>query len=436
MSFSDSSASRLPISFARSEPIPDTTRKPQSSLSGTMTLTMSSMSSVTSALSQPSTTTSDTLTQHEPTHIPGLWKIGRHHVLSVEFPLVQYCLNFAENSWKLPQELQDTTLRALSALSVFDRPSHPAHWLFWGSKQVDNTLELTHRVIDAKNPPLIRYFGVRPNMLTLYLWHSKGWHQVIRSKLWYSQLAQKQAPIPSGPQTRKRHREPVVVSISSFADADVSPEGAPVTKRPRMQTRRSCLRKAASPLQTAATHSASILQPSGPLTTVEYTFETAPNPPASQWPSTCQTHSAKRVVVIEPASTSSTSSSALSQSPCPVPRTISSSISRSRNRSSSQISSETLIASNRSLSVASTTTANEPPESLNLKDMATEELVKADYQEEIISARITRSKGHSAAQQTRMKKSSPYATEKTEQVKMRRGNTKALCARKVGGGRK
>ncbi|PBK74493.1 hypothetical protein ARMSODRAFT_1081409 [Armillaria solidipes] len=420
ISFSDSSASRIPTSFARSEPLPTTTWEPHSSSNGTMKPTMSSMSPVTSAPSESSNTTSYTHPIHEPTDIPGLWKIGRRHVLSVEFPLVKHCLKLAETSWTLPQELQDTTLRALVALAVFGKPSHPAHWLLWGNKQVDATLELTHRVLDTK-PPLIKYFGARPEMFTLYLWHSKGWHEVIRSKLWYPQLAQKQAPAPSGPQTRKRHREPVVESTSNLGDAD----GASVTKRPRMQTRQSGQRKAASSPQTAAAHSTSTLRAS--------TSETLP---ASQRPTTRQSRSAKQVPVIESASISSTSSSALSQSPSPVPRTISSSIPRSRNRSNSQISSETLVASDRSLSVASTTTATETPGSLNVKDMATEELVKPDYQAEGVSARTTRSKGLSAAQQARAKKPSPYTTEKAEQLKMGRGNTKASSARKVRGGRK
>ncbi|KAK0195463.1 hypothetical protein F5146DRAFT_288466 [Armillaria mellea] len=418
--FSDSSASRILTSFARSEPLPTTTLEPQSSSSGTMKPTMSTMSPVASAPSESSNTTSYTHPIYEPTDIPGLWKIGRRHVLSVEFPLVKHCLKLAETSWTLPQELQDTTLRALVALAVFGKPSHPAHWLLWGNKQVDATLELTHRVLDAK-PPLIKYFGARPEMFTLYLWHSKGWHEVIQSKLWYSQLAQKQAPAPSGPQTRKRHREPVVDSTSNLGDAD----GASVIKRPRMQTRQSGQRKAASSPQTAAPHSTTTLRAS-----------TSETPPASQRPSTRQSRSTKQVPVIESASTSSTSSSVLSKSPSPVPRTISSSISRSRNRSNSQISSETLVASHRSLSVASTTTATETPGSLNVKDMTTEELVKVDYQEERISARTTRSKGLSAAQQARAKKSSPYTTEKAEQLKMGRGNTKTSSARKVRGGRK
>ncbi|KAK0461212.1 uncharacterized protein EV420DRAFT_1640705 [Desarmillaria tabescens] len=438
MSFSVSSTTKFAISFARSEPLPITTEEPPSSPSSTMKPTMSSMSPVTSAPSQSSSTTSYTLPIYEPTHIPGLWKSGQHHVLSVEFPLVQHCLKLAETSWTLPQELQDTTLRALVALAVFGRPTHPAHWLLWGSKQVDATLELTHRVINAKNPPLIRYFGALPDMFTLYLWHSKGWHEVIRSKLWYSQLAQKQATAPSGPQTRKRHREPLIESISGVADADVNLEGAAVTKRPRMQTRWSAQRKAVTPPDTAETHSSTTLQASGPLKTAESIFET---PPASQRPSTRQSRSAKPVPAIESVSTSSTSSSSssvLSQSPSPVPRTISSSISRFRNRSNSQISSETLIASDRSLSVASTRTATETPESLNVKDMATEEPVKADLQEEFVPSRITRSKGRSATQQARTSKPSPYTTEKIEQVKMGRKNTnsKASCAREVRGSRK
>ncbi|KAK0212790.1 hypothetical protein DFS33DRAFT_65522 [Desarmillaria ectypa] len=435
MSFSDSSASRFSISFARSEPIPTMTQESHSSPSSMMKPTISSMLPVTAAPSESANTTSYTHPTYKPTHIPGLWKIGRHHVLSVEFPLIKHCLKLAETSWTLPQELQDTTLRALAALAVFGRPSHPAHWLLWGSKQVDTTLELTHSVIDAKNPPLIRHFGARPDMFTLYLWHSKGWHEVIRSKLWYSQLAQKQAPAPSGPQTRKRHREPVIESTSSVTDADINTEGALVTKRTRMQTRRSGQRKAATPPQTATTHSSSILQASGPLQTVESIFET---PLASPPPSTRQSRGTKPVPVIETASTSSTSSSALSQSPSPIPRTISSSISRFRNRSNSQISSETLIASDRSLSVASATTATEMPESLNVKDMATEELVKADFQEEFVSARITRSKGRSVTQQAHAKKASSYTTENIEQVKVGRGNTnlKVSYARKVRGGRK
>ncbi|KAK0225966.1 hypothetical protein IW262DRAFT_1457214 [Armillaria fumosa] len=418
ISFSGSSAIEIPTSFARSEPLPATTLDPQSFSSGTMKPTMSSMSPATSAPSESSSTTSYTHPIYESTNIPGLWKIGRRHVLSVEFPLVKHCLKLAETSWTLPQELQDTTLRALVALAVFGKPSHPAHWLLWGNKQVDAAIELTHRVLDAK-PPLIKYFGARPEMFTLYLWHSKGWHEVIKSKLWYSQLAQKQAPAPSGPQTRKRHREPVVDTTSNLGDAN----GASVTKRRRMQTRQSGQRKAASPLQTVAAHA-----------TITLRASTSETPPASRRPSTRQSRSTKRVPVVESASTSSTSSSALSQSPSPVPRTISSSITRSRNRSNSQISSETLVASHRSLSVTSTTTATETPWSLNVKDITTEELMKVDYQEECTSARTTRSKGLSATQQARPKKTSPYTTEKAEQLKAGRGNTKA--ARKVRGGRK
>ncbi|KAF8919753.1 hypothetical protein CPB85DRAFT_1429243 [Mucidula mucida] len=177
------------------------------------------------------------------TGMKGVWTRGPYYVLSQDFPLVVKAIDYANRHWTLPAELEDLTLYVLAALEVSEHPSWPSHWLFWGDATREATKARCKQALGAK-PCTVYFKGPIIDDHTLSLYHTLSWHNVIKDKPWYSQLA---AKAPPGPATRKRNRE--VVDISNSPDGSengFADDSLPPAKRTRM-TRRKAAEAAISP---------------------------------------------------------------------------------------------------------------------------------------------------------------------------------------------
>ncbi|KAH7924633.1 hypothetical protein BV22DRAFT_1195792 [Leucogyrophana mollusca] len=169
---------------------------------------------------------------------PGVLADG---VLTTALPLVQ---NFLAAAARAPPACpplpMDKRVLALAALSVFYRPLHPAHWVFWNKEQKRTTAAIVQAVLDTTPTPIISPIGwiAIPENLWILSSMQIAYSGALASVPWYTTYV---PPETEGRMSLRKRKAPAIQSIlandKTGSDDETVDEDAPITPPPRKRAR-------------------------------------------------------------------------------------------------------------------------------------------------------------------------------------------------------
>lgn len=176
-----------------------------------------------------------------------------------------------------PQFPTDERVLALAALSVFYKPLHPAHWVFWNREQKKATAAIVQSVLDTIPSPIISPIGwiAIPENLWILASMQHAYASRLATLPWYAAYMSTEPE----PRMNLRKRKPPPIMSSDGVGA-TGPAGAtasgeetadedeaiipPPRKRARTRRAAATREQTNTPMQAAARHTSGVIKHATP----------------------------------------------------------------------------------------------------------------------------------------------------------------------------